>query len=573
MPWRRPFSLLAVCLAGISVAGCFNDALTVERLFPEAAGPSTTWPACHLASPLLYDGPFGREVIALASDVVEGRSAQTGEQLWSVTLPAPEGEMGFVLGTPLLVDGLLFVGYHTTEVTSDNRDVKVERLRHLVAVVDVLAREVSPSFELLELDGRMDATGGGSVSFLPENALGRAKLVRGRAPGDRLGKLYVTFGNARDIQPWHGFAFEIDIDAWRSGGASDAISAFLVTTPESDCGRDGVSGSRDRVCGGGLWAPSGPLILDDGDSYNVILAPSNGQLNLERHDYANTLLKVGPGLTFDPGCDADLCADFNPDAPSDACAASCQNLFIPRLPGDDRFSDLVSEDRCEGLTMFECWATLDYIGGSTPTLIELPNHRVLLFPTKDGAVYLVDADHLGTLYQRLQLVNVCGTDASPCELDWAGMIVTQPAVTTVDGDTFAIVPTFMPDLAQHAGVFGLRVTEVDGEPRAEIAWSFPERDDLGSASRFRRHPSRPALQTLGDGRQVVWVVDAVQGGGGTGTLLGIDVATGALRAEQPLVGKGYRFVEPLVLEDRVIVPSCESNAGESWLEGYRTAAP
>ncbi|MEZ4459056.1 MAG: hypothetical protein R3E66_04880 [bacterium] len=210
------------------------------------------------------------------------------------------------------------------------------------------------------------------------------------------------------------------------GKGADPVSGRLVTTPESDCGQAGVSGSRMRVCGGGLWQPSGPLIVPVEDSYDVVLAPGNGQLDLARNDFANTLMRVRPGLLFDPLCDPGACADFNPDDPAASCVESCQSLFIPRRLESD--GPLRPESgACEGLTMFECWEKLDYVGGSTPTLVDLPEAgKLLAYPTKDGSVYLVDYLHMGRLHDRKQLVAVCGTPDDPCRWDWAGMIVTQP---------------------------------------------------------------------------------------------------------------------------------------------------
>ena len=77
--------------------------------------------------------------------------------------------------------------------------------------------------------------------------------------------------------------------------AASAQTAYFVDTPELDCGTVGHSGSRERVCGGGLWAPSGPLLVPRDGGYELVLASGNGQLDLTRADYANTLMRAGPG--------------------------------------------------------------------------------------------------------------------------------------------------------------------------------------------------------------------------------------------------------------------------------------
>ena len=128
-------------------------------------------------------------------------------------------------------------------------------------------------------------------------------------------------------------------------------------------------------------------------------------------------MRVGSGLAFDPACDASACASFDPDLPALSCIESCKNLFVPRIPAGDP-ALLPESGVCDGATMFECWEKLDYVGGSTPVRLETASGKsVLAYPTKDGHVYLVDANHLGTLYQRKKLVDVCGTVAEPCQLD------------------------------------------------------------------------------------------------------------------------------------------------------------
>ena len=148
------------------------------------------------------------------------------------------------------------------------------REAHAMAVVDVEAMDLDARFPLLELEGSAPSNEGGEVSFLPSNAFMRSEIGWWGRSDETLGLGYATFGNVRDLQPWHGWAFEIDLDAWAAGGA--AISAILTTTPEEDCGASGASGSFQRVCGGGLWSPSGSIAIESGDSFDVIFAPTTG---------------------------------------------------------------------------------------------------------------------------------------------------------------------------------------------------------------------------------------------------------------------------------------------------------
>jgi len=532
--------------------------LKANRIFPNSENPRVDFSACLFASPLAYEGADGLEILTLGGDMIRGLHPATGAELWAFQVPAPEGEVGSIVATPALIGDLLVVEYHTTPVGDATRE------RHYLLALDLTTRQMAQGFDLLTIDGTFPANDGLTVSFSPSNALGRAHIQHGRPPGSTLGKVYVTYGNARDIQPWHGFAFEIDLDIWSGGLNPTPITGQLVTTPEADCGPAGVSGSRDRICGGGLWSPSGALIVPRGDSYDIILPTGNGQLDLKRSDFANTLMRVGPGLDFDPGCSA-ACDNFNPDEPALECVESCQNLFVPRDSIGDPFPAPKS-GVCDGMTMFECWQRLDYIGGSTPVYIKLHSGtEVLAYPTKDGAVYLVDANHLGTLYDRAQLVEICGTPEDPCRWDWAGMIVTQPALTSVAGRPTILVPTFMPDKTHPAGVVALAIDESSGKPTFERLWSAPEFGTPSAVQRFREHPTRVALHRVNADLEVAWIVETFRRT--PGRIMAIDVTTGEVLIDKEVAGPGMRFTKPLVVNSRVYINHCDEGTGPQFLEG------
>jgi hypothetical protein len=548
-------------------------------VFPVGERSAPVFLECLLASPIAYEPAVGpTQVIQAGGGVVVGLSSETTELLWVVDLPAPTGQRAFVVGTPVIRGDRLAVGYQTRptaeggtlDPNSTGRDASAAREAHFVAIVDLAGERLDPDFETVELGASVPAgVGEGSVSFLPSNAFLRSEVAWEGVTADTLGYIYVTFGNTRDLQPWHGWVFELDMDAWRTS-EDDAISAALCTTPEVDCGRTGASGSRQRICGGGLWAPSGTLAVELGDGrFELILAPGNGQLDLERNDYANTLMRVGPGLEFDPGCSAEMCADFDSDSPSEECMMSCENLFIPRsLPGEG--PPRPESGICDGLSFFECWQELDYVGGSTPVFLELSNGlRVLAYPTKDGALYLVDYDHLGTLYDRHQLVDVCGTATSGCTKSWAGMIVSEPVLTEVDGEPLLIVPTFMDDDAHPAGLVAVRVVLEDGLPRLERAWEYPDFATPEAIEANREGTGRARL-SVHENTEIAWVVETgAAGSSDVARLRGIRVSDGELAAAIDLVGPGYRFTQPLVVGDTIWVNSCTANNGPGTLEGYQ----
>lgn len=572
-PARPPLSDTACPDAGATAtdadatsdAGLDDRCPRVRRLFPNEEHPGITFERCLYASPLAYEGDAGLEILVAAADRVVALDPQTGAERWRYEVPAPDGEVGTIVATPALIGRLLVLEYHTTPLEDTTREA------HYLLALDLETRAMADGFELLTIDGEFAANDGQTVGFRPSNALGRGQIAHGVPPGATLGKVYVTYGNARDIQPWHGFAFEVDLDVWGAPGEADAITGQLITTPEADCGPAGRSGSRERICGGGLWSPSGPLVLQRGDAYELILPAGNGQLDLNRDDFANTLMRVGPGLELDPGCDAAACADFDPDAPAADCVASCTNLFIPRDDVGDPFPQPES-GVCDGLGMFACWEKLDYIGGSTPAHVELPSGtRVLAYPTKDGSAYLVDADHLGTLHDRAQLVEICGTPTDECRWDWAGMIVTQPAVTEVGGRPVVLVPTFMPDNTHPAGVVALAIDESSGTPKFERLWSAPDFASADAIARFREHPTRISLQRVRDDLEVAWIVETFRRE--PAHLLAIDVADGTVLLDEQVGGPGMRFTKPLLHDDVIYLNHCDEGGGPLFLEAFAIDYP
>jgi hypothetical protein len=248
---------------------------------------------------------------------------------------------------------------------------------------------------------------------------------------------------------------------------------------------------------------------------------------------------------------------------------SCANVFMPRLrPGDPPLSP--PNGLCDGKTFLECYGRLDLdLGANSPVMVEAQGHRLGVLPAKDGAVYLFDADHFGTMFDRLPLRDFCGSNGGTCTANWAGTMVTHPAVTTIDGQPLVIVPTFYFDHTNPGGVVGLEIA--DG-PTLRERWSAPRRDDPEAVERFREHTGRAIVHDVG-GVPYVLIADPGDGGGGTGILYAIDARTGAIANRGALDGPGEKYIEPSVIGDRVFVTSCDSIMdGPTHLEAWDIAA-
>jgi len=588
MPRRFGRSLSGVIAGTLALVACSSDAgrapipasaisdapLLLTRRFPAGdAGPR--FRGCVYASPQAIEEPAGRRVLVVdgAGDVT-ALDPRTGATLWSVALPAPAGEASMAVSTPVVVGRKLVVGYHT-HAASTRLHVAEDRLRHRVAVVDLDAHALDPAYPVVEMAATIDGRFG-KVVFDPRHAMNRGALAHAVPAGATDGRVYVPYGNVRSLQPYHGWIFELDLDAWRAGGAAAAISGVRTTTEDVDCGPEGGDGARDAKCGGGSWSASGPLLVPGGPAgYRVVVPSGNGQLDPARGDYANTLMRMGPGLTFEPGCDPVACREFSMENLVSGCADSCRDVFLPRLlPGEA--IPRPPSSICDGKGLYACWVVLDQLdAGSTPALVTLPSgKRVLAYPTKDGHVWLVDEEHLGKVYAHQKLTELCGAPGEPCDWDWSGTIVTKPAVTRIGDDAAIVVPTFVPDTTHPAGVVALRIVEREGTVRFEPGWQFPPADDAAAVERFRRHPSRATLApiaTAGGVEEHAFVVD-VAAPNRIGTLYALRVRDGRAAAEVDLVGPGYRFAAPLYEDGAVFVPSCDSDVGPGTVEAYDVKA-
>jgi hypothetical protein len=537
----------------------------VTRVFPEDSNAAVSFDESIIASPLLdisQNLPF--IIVPVSNGVVAALDSETGALVWQATMPAPKGQQAQIISTPVIIGSKLVVLYQCLE--------KSIRVSHRLAVIDLDQRKLDKSFPVLEISAEKPSFDGlSSIKFNPPTAFSHSAVKHVIRPDAKWGSLYLSFGNAGDTQPYHGWLFEVDMYSWQQQVANKAIRNVLLTTPEAECPVTLAYGNQEMICGGGIWTPAGPQVYPTADSFELIVPTGNGQIDLARGDYANTLMRVQPDLQFDPGCDAQLCKNFYPKQPSIACIASCKNLFIPRM-SEWNLPLKPPTGECEHKTFWECLDWMDYdLGASAPVKVLLKNgHSVLVQPGKEGAAYLIDAEHLGTQYDRLQIVDVCGTPTDICKAGWMGMIVTQPVLSTAGVVPVVVIPTFIPDTTHPAGLVALGIVEENGKPRFKRLWRFPNPGSDKAVLSFRSHPSLPVISTIGNkGDEIVWVIDI----GTFGTLYGIRVKDGALLVEQPLLGAGRPLSAPIVYGNTVYLASIMPNTGKAMIEAYRIEVP
>jgi hypothetical protein len=521
-------------------------------------------PACTFAGPIPIGSRGDPEVLlATADGTFAAIAPQTGATVWEATLAglAGPGLAPDLVSPPVVVGHRLVFAWQ--EVMPD-----WTRTAHHLGVLDLDARALDPQFPPVTLAGQAAAADGAApIDFLPAHAFSRAALVHASVPDRVLGLVYAGFGNVRDLQPWHGWLFEVDLDAWQAQGAGAAVSASLVTTAATaDCGPENGDGAKQMACGGGIWAAAGPTLIADPDSpdgFALLVPTGNGLLDPTRGSFANAVLRVGRGLAFDAGCDPTLCAGFDPAAPGDACAVSCRRLFIPRLPPGQVPPAGPSGD-CADATLLSCYAKHDWdLGASSPVVADLPGGRTLLQAGKDGALYLADADRLGTLYDRAPLMPSCAEDGGTCRASWAGTIVTGPALASVDGETVALVPTFISDDRHPAGLKAVTIDAGGATPALKPRWQAPAAGDPDSLAGFRSAPGGVTVVEAGGQQFAAFSDPSVS----PAMLYWVRVRDGAVLQRLPLAGGGQRYAAPLAQDGILYVPSCARTGTPAFDEG------
>ena len=200
---------------------------------------------------------------------------------------------------------------------------------------------------------------------------------------------------------------------------------------------------------------------------------------------------------------------------------------------------------------------------NAPVKVDVPNGpSVYVQPGKDGSVYLIDAAHMGTLYDRRKLVEVCGTAEDQCKIDWAGMIVTQPTLLKWTERRLLSSRPLLPDKTHAAGLVALKIVAVNGTPRFEPFWQAPDFSTQESRVRFRYHPTRVVVAPFGEaGEEYAWVGDM-------NFALGVRVRDGLIVERQRMIGWRSRNSLPLIHDNVLYIPTCKLDDGPSRLEAY-----
>jgi hypothetical protein len=153
------------------------------------------------------------------------------------------------------------------------------------------------------------------------------------------GVLYLTWASSCDVDPYHGWVMAYDPQTL-------AQRAVLNVTP------DGTEA--------GIWlADTGPAADGEG---NLYVPTGNGSFNANRggHDYGDSVLKLA----------------------LDGSSLAIRDYFTPH--DQDRISDADSD-----------------VGSSGPTILPDqpgPHRHLLLQPTKDSTIYVIDRDQMGKFH-------------------------------------------------------------------------------------------------------------------------------------------------------------------------------
>ncbi len=103
------------------------------------------------------------------------------------------------------------------------------------------------------------------------------------------------------------------------------------------------------------------------------------------------------------------------------------------------------------------------------------NEDVCVTGGKAGDIYLVEADTLGIMYDRKQVVDLCGAVEDPCSDSNEGLIINEPRIGWLDGSAVVVIATHSPDHSHGGGCHSRKRSE----PRqASHGWKSIGKDVL-----------------------------------------------------------------------------------------------
>jgi len=151
-------------------------------------------------------------------------------------------------------------------------------------------------------------------------------------------------------------------------------------------------------------------------------------------------------------------------------------------------------------------------------------------------------------------------------------MVTEPVVTEVAGAPTVLIPTFVFDEKNPAGIVALRIVAGEGgAPRLSELWRAPASNDREAVTRFREHTGRLALVEVGGAPYAV-LADPGPDGQPSGLVYVVRVSDGAIVGRGRMDGPGHKYLRPAVTGNRLFVPSCDTIAnGPSHLEAWDLA--
>lgn len=284
--------------------------------------------------------------------------------------------------------------------------------------------------------------------------------------------LYLTWASSCDVDPYHGWVMAYDPQTL-------AQRAVLNVTPDGDQG--------------GIWlADTGPAADNEG---NVYVPTGNGTFNANTggHDYGDSILKLG----------------------LEGSSIVIRDYFTPH--DQARISDADAD-----------------IGSSGPLLVPDqpgPHRRLLLQPTKDSTIYVMDRDRMGKFHSEgdaiVQRIRMAGGGYGAMAY-WNGHVY------------FAASDDYLHDYEIKNGQLQLKSM---------------------SSMKFANPGATPSISADGKNNAIVWAISTRTWNGPDNkpavlcafdaTRLGDPLYTSEQNSTRDRAGLATRFVFPLVVNGRV----------------------